>query len=168
MTDTIFEARRHPRESMEAVRASYLPVPQRSAIAVYLSGLLLAAPLVCFTGALLADIAYVKTFDIEWSNFAAWPLAFGMVFLAVLLLAGVVRFLISLRRRKRMSRWLYAIAILAAAAVGLFDNFIHTHDGWTSVWPTGIALSAATVALLVLALMFKLASLFRNSVGVAS
>jgi uncharacterized membrane protein len=37
-----------------------------------LHGLLLAFPVALFTFALLTDIAYLQTAEIQWSNFSSW------------------------------------------------------------------------------------------------
>ncbi len=144
-----------------------LPEPYQSGTSLYLSTTLLWVPLVCFVGALLADIAYVDNPDIQWSNFSAWLLAFGIMFLGVGIIVSILRYLVTIRRRRRPKSWLFLL-VLAAAIAGLFDNFIHSHDGWTSVWPVGLTLSALTVLLLLLALVVKLSSLSNTYVVDAS
>ena len=134
-------------------------VAQQGAISFYLSALLFSAALICFAGGLMADLAYVNDPDIAWSNFSTWLLAFGEFFVALVILFGILGFLFRFGARRTGTSWLYALLVIAAAVAGLFDNFIHTHDGWTSVWSTGLALSVLTVGLLVFALLIKLARL---------
>ncbi|MDB5595781.1 MAG: Membrane protein, partial [Hyphomicrobiales bacterium] len=38
-----------------------------------------ALPIGCFAGALATDVVYQQTSEIQWANFSAWFLAFGMV-----------------------------------------------------------------------------------------
>lgn len=144
--------------------AVLVPERSQSGIPFYLSSFLFATPVVCFGGGLIADIAYVNDPDIAWSNFSSWLLAFGEFFIALVIFFGIIGFLVSLRKTRTASNWLYAVFVLAAAVTGLFDNFIHSHDGWTSVWSTGLMLSAVTVALLIIAMLLKLATLSKTYV----
>jgi uncharacterized membrane protein len=143
----------------EATPIVSVPERYQNVTPFYLSSSLFAASLVCFLGGLFADLTYVNSPDIEWSNFSAWLLAFGELFIALVILFGILGFLMSMKRKRTAANWLYGLFILAAAVVGLFNNLIHSHDGWTSVWPTGLMLSAATVGLLIVAMLFKLATL---------
>jgi uncharacterized membrane protein len=107
----------------------------------------LGAPLLCFVAALIADIAYVQTYDILWKNFADWLLAGGMVVGALAAIIGIVDLV---RRRVRANRliWPYAVAYAVAMILGLFDNFIHSRDAYGAM-PAGLTLSALTVLVLV-------------------
>lgn len=131
----------------------------QSGASLYRSSLLLLVPLVCFTGALLSDIAYVKDPETQWSNFSAWLLAFGMLFLGLAIIVNIIGFVATYRRRHRPPNWLSNLFVVAAAVTALFDNFIHSHDGWTSVWPTGLMLSAMATLFLFVGIMFKIRSL---------
>ena len=131
----------------------------RTGASLYLSGILYSVPLVCFTGAALADLTYVKAPNIQWSNFSAWLLAFGIFFLGLAIVASIIRFFVTVTRKRGPVDWLYSLTILAAAVVGLFDNFVHSHDGWTSVWPNGLMLSAIAALLIFIAMLLKLARL---------
>ena len=131
----------------------------RTGVSLYLSGVLYSVPLVCFTGAALADLTYVKAPNIQWSNFSAWLMAFGIFFLGLAIVVSIIRLLTSLARKRGPVDWLYSLFILAAAVVGLFDNFVHSHDGWTSVWPNGLMLSAIAALLIFIAMLLKLARL---------
>ena len=104
-------------------------------------------PIVCFIGALITDIAYAKTALIQWSNFSAWLLAIGIIFGAIDALLGLIDWF---RARPRPAGGLwhflgYSLVLLLA----LINNFVHARDGWTSVVPTGLALSIVTVVILV-------------------
>lgn len=106
-----------------------------------------AFPIACFTGALLTDVAYVRTANILWADFSAWLLAVGMAAAVVAAVAGGLSLLIARRDRTRARRpaWPVALGSLLVLAVALLDNFVHSRDGWTSVMPEGLALSAVTV-----------------------
>lgn len=143
----------------DSATAVPVPGPYLSGAWFYLSSLLYCVPLTCFAGAVLADLAYVQNPDIQWSNFSSWLLAFGAAFLAVAILVSIARFLVSLGRRRSSANWLFGLFVVASAVTALFDNFIHSHDGWTAVWPTGLILSAMALFFLVVATLLKVASL---------
>lgn len=106
--------------------------------------LLAPVPMVCFSGALLTDIAYLQSAEMQWANFSAWLLLFGMVFGGLAAVAAAI--LVVRRRTGRESdvrvRIVGSIVVLILA---LFNNFVHSRDAWTSVVPTGLTLSALTV-----------------------
>ena len=43
-----------------------------------------------FLGALLSDIAYSKTYQIQWNNFSSWLIAGGKLFCGLALLFALV------------------------------------------------------------------------------
>ncbi len=143
----------------EAAVAAPIPGPYRSGASLYLSSVIYVVPLVCFSGALLSDIAYVRDPNIQWSNFSSWLLAFGILFLGLAILVSITRFVVSLGRKRFSNDWLSGLFIVATSMAALFDNFIHSHDGWTSVWPVGLLLTGISVLLLMVAMLLKLASL---------
>jgi uncharacterized membrane protein len=107
--------------------------------------LLVSFPIACFTGALATDIAYARTADMMWADFSAWLLAVGMLCGSLAALAGIVGSLAS-RWRWQRAAWPFLIGCLLVLVFALFDNFVHSRDAWTSVVPTGLALSGVTVA----------------------
>ena len=113
-----------------------------------LHGLLVPFPIVCFIGALFCDIAYVQTYDFMWANFAVWQLAFGLLFGALAALTGIIDFIRKPRVRKRAIGWVHALGNDTAMVLALINAFVHSRDGYTAVYPTGISLSVATVLIL--------------------
>src|SRR5690606_30841021 len=82
--------------------------------AVFLAG---ALPL--FAGALLSDIAYARSYEIQWNNFASWLIAGGLVLSAIALvfaLAGVLG-----SRHRTAGRIGYLLLLAAAWTVQLFN-----------------------------------------------
>lgn len=113
-----------------------------------LHAVLLAGTIPPFLGGLLADVAYAMTHQIQWSNFAAWLIAGGMVFTGFALLWALVDLL---RGRRSPGRpLLYGLLLLATFVVGLNNSFIHARDAWGSM-PEAPVLSAIVAALAVLA-----------------
>lgn len=135
-----------------------------SGVVFYLSSLLFGATLTCFAGALLADWTYLGDPDIAWSNFATWLLAFGEIFIGLVILFGIIGYFVYRDFPRTAVNWMYGLVVFVAAITGLFGNFVHTHDGWTSVYGAGIMLSGITLALLVLAAVLKLATLSQTYV----
>ena len=138
-----------------------VPAPglYQTGASLYLSSILYSVPFVCFTGAVLADFSYVKNPDTQWSNFSSWLLAFGIIFLILAIAVSIIRFSTSLGGKDKQSGWPFALFILAATVSGLFDNFVHSHDGWTSVWPIGLMLSAMSTFFLLIGVLLKVTAL---------
>ena len=114
---------------------------------VPLHAMLAPFPVTCFTGALLTDIAYARTAQMQWSNFSAWLLAVGLVFGVIDAIFGLVDWRLA-RPRPAAGLWHflgYTLVLLLALA----NSFVHARDGWTSVVPTGLTLSVITVLIMV-------------------
>lgn len=108
-------------------------------------GPLSAIPLVCFSGALLTDIVYAQSFNIQWSNFSAWLITVGLVFA---LFATIVAAIDFFRRPRTGVAIAHIVLVLGAYVIELFNIFVHSRDAYTSVVPTGLTLSVIAVVLL--------------------
>lgn len=103
----------------------------------------LAATVPPFVGAALSDYAYRTSAQMQWSNFAAWLLAGGLVFGGGALACGLA----GLARRHRATRVALSFVILLAAWVlGFIDALVHARDAW-AVMPTGFVLSVVVAVL---------------------
>ena len=103
--------------------------------------IVLAGTVPLFLGGLLSDIAYYNTYLIQWSNFASWLIAAGMVFGGLALLFALVNLL---RARQRSGRpVLYFLLLLITWALGWVNSFEHAKDAW-AVMPSGLVLSVVT------------------------
>ena len=109
---------------------------------------LAAFPIACFSCALLTDIAYVQTKRMMWADFSDWLLAVGMAGGVVAAIAGLVSLWLHRRRGTSRAVWPLVIGIALVLIVAFFNNLVHSRDAWTSVMPTGLALSAVTVLLM--------------------
>jgi uncharacterized membrane protein len=106
-----------------------------------------ALPTFSFLGALVTDVAYWRTSDIQWANFSAWLLAIGMILGGLSLIVELIHIF---SRREQASRGWWGVGVLVIAlGIALANNFIHARDGWTSVVPFGLILSVITVALMI-------------------
>ena len=110
--------------------------------------ILLASTIPLFLGALLSDWAYSSSYQIQWTNFASWLIAGGLVFAGVALAWSIVD---SLRADRRSQRaWLYPALILAVFVVGFFNALVHAKDAWAAM-PAGFILSAIVFVLAIAA-----------------
>ena len=105
---------------------------------------LLAGTVPLFLGALLSDIAYYQTYQIQWSNFAAWLIAGALLFCG---LAGLFALVNLLRADRKAGRpTVYFLLLLVTWALGLVNAFEHAKDAW-AVMPSGLVLSAIVTLL---------------------
>jgi len=125
-----------------------------------------AFPVAGFTGALVTDVIYALTTNIIWVDFSDWLLAvgFGMGILA--LIAGLINLV--RRRRTRSGRLtaVYVVGSLVVMAIAGLNNFVHSRDAWTSVVPEGLALSVATVLVMLLTYWLGSRQAYRESIVV--
>ena len=110
--------------------------------------ILASFPIACFTCALVTDIAYVQTTNMMWADFSAWLLAVGTAGGVVAAVAGLVSLMAGRGGRTQRSVWPIVIGSLLVLVIAFFNNLVHSRDAWTSVMPTGLALSVATVLLM--------------------
>ena len=107
--------------------------------------MLASFPIACFTCALLTDLAYVQTTNVMWTDFSSWLLAAGMAGGVVAAIAGLLSWLTRRRDRTQRPGWTLMLGSLLILAIAFLNNLVHSRDAWTSVMPTGLALSVATV-----------------------
>lgn len=128
--------------------------------------MLVPFPIVCFIGTLVTDIVYWRTAEMMWSNFSAWLLLVGLVFGGLAAIAGLIDFLGNRRIRGIGVAWVHMIGNVLAWVLSLVNAFIHTHDAWTSVVPTGLILSAVVVLILLVTGWLGGSLVYRHGVGV--
>lgn len=105
--------------------------------------ILLAGSLPLFLGALLSDIAYATSYQIQWNNFSSWMIAGGLVFAALALLCAVIdRF----RAQGETPPLIYPLLLLLTWILGFINALIHARDAWASM-PAGLVLSVIVTLL---------------------
>jgi uncharacterized membrane protein len=110
---------------------------------------LLAGAFPLFLGAALSDAAYGKTYEIQWSNFASWLIAGGLVFAGLALVWALVDLL---RPRRRASGGaVYAAVMGAVFVLGFYNALVHARDAW-AVMPAGLVLSVVVTVLAAVAI----------------
>ena len=113
-----------------------------------LHALLLGGSLPLFLGALLSDIAYFNSYQIQWSNFASWLLAGALVFSGFALLCALIG--LSRSERRQGPALLYFVLLLAGWILGFINALHHARDAW-AIMPTGLVLSVLVMLLMLVA-----------------
>jgi uncharacterized membrane protein len=108
---------------------------------------LLAGLIPLFVGALICDIAYAATYELQWKNFASWLIVGGLVLGAIALIWSLVDLRPAGLSRARGP--LYFLLLLAIWVLGFINASVHARDAWASM-PTALVLSAI-IALLAIA-----------------
>jgi uncharacterized membrane protein len=109
---------------------------------------LLCGTVPLFLGGLLSDVAYVRSYEVQWKNFASWLIVAGLLFCGLTLLWALVD---RLRGGWRVSRRVaYFLLLLAVWVLGFVNALVHAADAWASM-PAGLILSALTAVLVVAA-----------------
>lgn len=105
---------------------------------------LLAATTTLFLGALLSDIAYALSYQIQWINFASWLVAGGLVTGA----AAMVFALFGLfdARRRSGPAMLYLLLLAGTWVIGSINALVHAKDAWAAM-PAALVLSVIATAL---------------------
>ena len=105
---------------------------------------LVSATATLFLGALLSDLAYAISYQVQWTNFASWFIAAGLVFGGVVLLFALV----GLRHADRRGRGylLYCGLLLATWVLALLNALMHAKDVW-AMMPEGLILSVIVLLL---------------------
>jgi uncharacterized membrane protein len=140
-----------PRAAASSARHAVLPM-------------LVPFPVACFAGALVTDLAYWLTPDVMWERFSVWLIAAGLMLAGLAAIAG----LIDLARGARFATlaWPHAIGYVLAVVLSLVNVLVHSRDGYTAVVPTGLALSALVVVVLLVAGWLGSTMVDRERVGV--
>lgn len=103
--------------------------------------ILLGFPIALFTAALITDIAYLRTAEIQWTNFSTWLIGGGLLFGGLVLAWALIALVIHLRAANRPRRLLYPGLLAAMWILGLVNAFKHSQDAWSSVGAFGLILS---------------------------
>lgn len=102
-----------------------------------------------FLGGLLSDIAYARTYEVQWLNFAAWLIAGAMVFTGLALAWSLGELALGRGRDRRGLTGL--LLLLAMFVFGLINSFMHARDAWGTM-PAGLLWSLVVTALALAAL----------------
>jgi len=109
-----------------------------------LHAILLAGTVPLFLGGLLSDIAYYKSYQIQWNNFASWLIAGAELFAGLALLFALVNLIRAPRKSGRPM--LYFVLLLLTWVLGLVNAFEHAKDAWATM-PSALVLSVIVTVL---------------------
>jgi len=124
--------------------SAYEAAPGAGDYPVYLA--LLPLPIACFVGVLITDIVYWWTYEMMWADFSAWLLVIGVILGLIAVVAVLIRVFRDRYVRRQGLMGPFAASGIVALILAVFNLLIHSRDAWTSVVPTGLVLSCATVA----------------------
>ena len=122
--------------------ATVQPLGKRAAHPVH--ALLLAFPVAFFSGALLSDLAYLNSAEMQWSNFAAWMITGALIFGGAVLLWAALSLFRHSRDAGRTRAVTYFALVLIMWIAGLINAFKHSQDAWSSVGTAGALLSVVS------------------------
>lgn len=128
-----------------------MPPSRAAPILVPIHAILLSFPIALFSTAAMADVTYLNTAEIQWTNFAQWAITGALVFGAPVVVLAIVG---AIRRRKRASaRAAFTYVGLTGGmwVLGLIDAFKHSQDAWSSVEFGGLFLSLSCAILAIAA-----------------
>lgn len=128
--------------------------------------MLIPFPIAFFAGALVTDIIYWQTAHIMWAHFSSWLIAAGLVMGVLAALAGIIDFASNRAIRAQRPAWPHAIGNSVALILAFINALVHARDGWTSVVPVGLILSALVVIILMVTGWLGGALVYRHRVGV--
>ena len=103
--------------------------------------ILLGFPIALFTSALVTDIAYLRTAELQWTNFSAWLISGALLFGGLVLAWALISLLLGWRGVERRRRLVYVGVLAVMWVLGLVNAFKHSQDGWSSVETFGLVLS---------------------------
>jgi uncharacterized membrane protein len=134
-------------EAGESMVAASISTPARPLHPLH--AILLAFPVPMFLGALLSDIAYWVSFQVQWANFSSWLIAGGLLVGVFVVLWAAIN-LIRGQTGRRARPLIYFVTLLLMWAVAFINALVHAKDAWAAM-PAGLYLSVITVLLALVA-----------------
>jgi uncharacterized membrane protein len=128
--------------------------------------MLVPIPVACFVLTVFSDLAYAGTANMQWANMSAWLLTAGLVVAVFAIVAGLIDFLSEPRIRALGAAWIHVLGNVVVIVLEIFNAFVHSRDAYTSVVPTGLALSIVAVLVLIVTGWNGWTMVYRHRVGV--
>jgi uncharacterized membrane protein len=125
-------------------------------------------PIAFFIGALLADLAFLKTADAFWATAAVWLIGAGLVGAALAAVAGFTDFLGDRRVRALGDAWVHMLGNVTVVVIELVNLYLRLDDPAAALPSPGVYLSGATFLLLGLIGWKGGELVFRHRVGVSN
>ena len=121
--------------------------------------LLVSSAFPLFLGALFADIAYARSYEIQWTNFASWLLVGAMVFAVPALIWALVSLITPTARTR--TRFIYVGLLALTCVLGFLNSLIHAMDAWQKM-PQALVWSVLCVLSIGASLWFPLGGTLRR------
>lgn len=114
--------------------------------------ILLGFPITLFSSALIADVAYLQTAEMQWSNFSAWLITGALLAGGLVLAWAAIMLLVDWQlKAERKQHLLYVLTLTIMLAFGFVNILKHSMDAWNSVETFGLVLSVLCTLLALLA-----------------
>ncbi len=123
--------------------------------------LLLAGAVPLFLGALLTDLTYASSYQIQWSNFSSWLIAGALLFSGLALLCALIDWFRA--GRPLGCSVIYPVLLLVTWILGFINALIHAKDAW-AIMPTAVILSIIVTALICATAWIGLTGCFKGGV----
>ncbi|MBK5001066.1 hypothetical protein IAE37_003342 [Pseudomonas sp. S31] len=121
-----------------------------------LHAILLGGSVPLFLGALLSDIAYYQSYQIQWANFASWLIAGALLCCGLAILFALATLVRAERKGGRPT--VYLLLLVVTWILGLINAFEHAKDAW-AVMPSGLVLSVIVSVLACIAAWIGMSNL---------
>ena len=105
---------------------------------------LLAGTVPLFLGGLLSDVAYFRTYEVQWSNFSSWLIAGGLLFCGLAILFALVN--LARAHQKKGRPVVYLALLVVTWVLGFINALEHAKDAWATM-PLGLVLSVIVTLL---------------------
>lgn len=115
-------------------------------------------------GALIADIAYAMSYEIQWANFASWLIAGALVFAVPALIWALISLITPTARTR--TRYIYVGLIALTCVMAFLNSLVHAMDAWQKM-PQALVWSVLCVVSISATLWFALGGTLRRREVVA-
>lgn len=110
-----------------------------------LHAILLGFTFPLFLCALLSDLGYWVSYQVQWANFSSWLIAGGLLGGGFALLWALINLFRS-RIGSKIRATIYFVVLLAMWVLGIVNIFVHAKDAW-AIMPESLYLSVITALL---------------------
>lgn len=130
--------------------------------------MLVPLPIGFLSGALISDIVFANTLNLFWAQASYWLILGGLISGLVASVTGLIDILGVRRARKMKMAWLHGVGNLLALALAAINFYLRKDDISRDVIPTGLMLSIATSAIMLVTGWLGGEMSYRHGIGVSS